>query len=66
MVALLTEKDLHILSDSKVRLTILGVLIERLMGRHKDRGYFHKQGASLYGQLQQKQLLDTSGSRTHC
>lgn len=66
MVAFLTEQDFHILSESKARLTVLGVLIERLMGRHKHRGHFHKQGASLYGQLQQKQLLDTSGSRTHC
>lgn len=66
MVPFLTEQDLHILSESKARLTVLGVLMERLMGRHKDRGYFHKHGASLYGHLQQKQQLDSSGSRTQC
>jgi len=65
MVAFLTEQDLHILSESKARLTVSGVLTERLTGRYKDRDYFHKQVASLYRQLQKKWLLDISGSRTH-
>lgn len=65
MVAFLSEQDLHVLSEYKARVIPLRVLIERLMGRQKIRGYFHKQGSLLHGQLQQKQQLDTSGSRPH-
>lgn len=65
MVAFLSEQDLHVLSESKAGVILLCVLIERLMGRHKIRANFHKQGSLLHGQLQQKQQLDTSGSRPH-
>lgn len=52
----LTEQDVHILSESKARLTLFSVLIESLLSTHKDRDYFPKQGPSLNGQLQQKWL----------